>query len=63
MLQIRCHKPYGYLQPIESASIPFHTLTLDFILALPVSAKGFDCTMSVTDKFDKRLTYVPGKST
>ena len=62
-LQTRRHKPYGYLQPIESPSIPFHTLTLDFILAMPLSEEGFDCAMTVTDKFSKRTTYIPGKST
>ena len=62
-LQTRRHKPYGFMQPIESPSIPFHTLTLDFILALPLSEEGFDCALTVTDKFTKRTTYIPGKST
>ena len=48
--------------------MPFHTITIDFILALPVSvteaqlAEGFDSAMSVTCKYTKRVTVVPGKS-
>ncbi len=58
------HKPYGTLQPIISAPQPFHTLTLDFVLGLPVSSPdGFDNVMSVTDKFSKAITLLPGKTT
>ena len=58
------HKPYGSLQPIYSPARPFHTLTIDFILALPKSSPDdFDCLMSVTDKFSKAITYIPGKNT
>lgn len=63
VFQTRRYRPYGSLQPIESPSIPFYTLTLDFILALPASAEGFDTILTVTDKFTKRITYISGKST
>ena len=63
VLQTRRHRPYGYLQPIESPSIPFHTLSLDFILAMPLTDDGLDCALTVTDKFTKRTTYIPGKAT
>lgn len=67
--QTRRHRPYGKLQPILSTPIPFHTITLDFVLALPASqagldyAAGLDCMMSVTDKFSKRTSIIPGKNT
>lgn len=61
LLQTRRHLPYGSLQPIESPPVPFHTLTLDFILALPETPEGFNTIMSVTDKFTKKVTFVPGK--
>lgn len=61
--QTRRHKPYGSLQPILSPPIPFHTLTIDFILALPQSILGLDCLMSVTCKFSKRVSLIPGKNT
>lgn len=63
VMQTRRHKPYGDLQPIESPPAPFHTITIDFILALPISAEGFNCIMSVTDKYSKRITMIPGKDT
>ena len=63
LLQTRRHRPYGSLQPIESPSVPFETLTLDFILAMPLSDEGFDCAMTVTDKFTKRCTFIAGKAT
>lgn len=57
------HKPYGDLQPIINPPSPFYTVTIDFILALPESTEGFNCTLSVTDKFSKRITFVPGMDT
>lgn len=57
------HKPYGSLQPILPPAQPFHTLTIDFILALPPSLDGFKYIISVTDKFSKAITLIPSKNT
>ncbi|KAI1000757.1 hypothetical protein K3495_g7440 [Podosphaera aphanis] len=58
------HSPYGSLQPILSPPKFFHTLTIDFILALPRSVPDkFDCAMSVTNKFSKAITIIAGKGT
>ncbi len=38
-------------------------LTLDFVLTLPVSKKGYNTLMSVTCKFSKRVTLIEGKDT
>lgn len=57
------YKPYGSLQLILSPSHPFHTITIDFILALPMTEEGFNCVISVTCKFSKMVTYIPGKTT
>lgn len=35
-------------------------MTIDFILALPKTAAGEDCCMSVTDKFSKAITLIAG---
>ena len=51
------------MQPILSPLQPFHTITLDFILGLPTTVEGFDTVMSVTDKFSKAVTFIPGKTT
>ena len=63
LYQTRRHLPHGSLQPIITPPMPFHTLTIDFILALPKSKKGYDCILSVTDKYPRRITLIPGKST
>lgn len=59
------HMPNGSLQPIlpSTAKRPFECFTIDFILALPVSADGFNCVMSLTCKFSKAVTFIPGKDT
>ena len=62
-MQTRRHAPYGSLQPIQSPPVPFFTLTLDFILALPLSKEGFNALMSVTCKFSKRVTLIERKDT
>ena len=61
--QTRRHAPYGSMQPIYSPPVPFHTITIDFVLALPLSVEGYDSAMSVTCKFSKRITLAPGKTT
>ena len=64
MNQTPRHRLYSSLQLIYSPSRPFHTLTIDFILALPISVpNSYDCTISVTNKFAKAITFIPGKTT
>lgn len=43
--------------------VPFFTLTLDFVLVLPLSKEGFYVIMSVTCKFSKRVTLIEGANT
>ena len=59
------HSPYGSMQPIATPAAPHHTITSDFVLALPQSPPpdSFDSVMSVTDKFSKRIALIPGKTT
>jgi hypothetical protein len=59
----RRHAPYGSLQPINSPPAPFHTISIDFIMAIPTSTEGHDCLMSVTCKFSKKISLIPGMST
>ena len=61
--QTRRHAPYGNLQPILSPPIPFHTITIDFILALPLTRDKLNCALTTTCKFSKRITIIPGKIT
>ena len=55
------HLIHGSLQPILAPPRPFHTISIDFILALPLTAKGSNCVMSVTYKFLKAITLIEGK--
>ena len=55
------HQTHGSLQPLLFPPRPFHTISIDFILALPISEEGHDCALSVTDKFSKAITLIPGK--
>lgn len=57
------HPPYGSLVPIDSPSIPFHTITMDFVLGLPVTPEGMNTLLTITDKFTKRVLLIPGKDT
>ncbi|KAJ5203188.1 hypothetical protein N7449_005267 [Penicillium cf. viridicatum] len=57
------HRPYGLLQPIQNPSIPYHTISLDFIVGLPVTEEGFDALLAMTDKFSKQNGFIPGKTT
>lgn len=62
-LQTRRHALYGSLQPIESPLMPFFTLTLDFVLALPLSKEKYNAIISVTCKFSKRVILIEGADT
>ena len=56
------HRPYGQLIPIHTPMDPFHTIAMDFVLALPL-IQDRDTLLTVTDKFTKRLLLLPGKNT
>lgn len=56
------HKPWGQLQPILTASEPFHTICIDFILALPRTGHLHDCALTITNKFSKAVALVPGRT-
>lgn len=61
--QTKRHLTYGSLNPVLTPALIFHTVTIDFILALPLLKTGFNTMMTVTDKFSKKVTMVPGKDT
>jgi len=59
------YKPYEALQSILSLLHPFHTLIIDFILALSVikASETYKTIMSVTDKFSKTVTLISERNT
>ena len=62
-LQTRRHPPYGSLQPIDFPLVPFFTLTLNFVLTLSASKKGYNALMSFTCKFLKQIKLIKGVDT
>lgn len=58
------HQPYGALRPLRTPPIPFHTQTLDFILALPTSGTNKkNHLLTITEKFSKRVHLIPDMKT
>ncbi len=57
-LWTRRHAPYRSFQPIEYPSVPFFTLTLDFVLVLSLSNGDYNAFMSVSCKFSKCITLI-----
>jgi len=53
------YKSYDVLQSIITSSCSFHTLTINFILILPLSKSDkYNIIMSITDKFSKAITLI-----
>lgn len=63
VLQTSRHQPYGLLQPIYSPAVPYHTITLDFILVLPTSDKGYNTILLLIDKYTKKVSLPLDKAT
>ena len=61
--QTKRHKPYGSLVPITAPTIPFHTIAMDFVVALPPTTSGNDCLLTITCKASKKSLLIPGKET
>lgn len=57
--QTKRHPTYGELNPIATPAIPFHTLTMDFIVALPYY-EGRNTLLTTTCKFTKKKLLIPG---
>ena len=60
---MRRQVPYSSIHPIQSPSVPFFTLTLDFVFALLVSKEGYNVLILVTCKFSKRVILIKSKDT
>lgn len=61
--QTKRHAPYDSLQPILSPPIPFHTVTMNFILSLSKSKTELNSVLTVTCKYSKRIQCIPRKGT
>ena len=61
--QTKRHLTYGELTPVVTPAIPFHTIAMDWIVALPVTRAGFNTLLTITCKFTKRILLIPGVDT
>lgn len=59
----RRHRPYETLQPISVTAIPFHTITIDFMVGLPASRRGYNKVLVLVDKATKMISMILGKDT
>ena len=57
--QTKRHPTYGELNPISTPPIPFYTIAIDFIVALPYF-DGKNMLLTVTCKFTKKKLLIPG---
>lgn len=62
-LETRQYPPYRSLHPIEPPLLLIFILTLDFILAFPLTKMKFNAIMLMTYKFSKRIILVEGANT
>ncbi|KAE8692821.1 cytochrome P450 78A7-like [Hibiscus syriacus] len=56
--KIEQRRPAGLLQPLPIPEKPWESLSMDFIVCLPVS-DGFSSIMVVVDRFSKYGTFIP----
>ena len=57
------HKPYGFLVPLPVPSRPWSSISMDFIVALPLSSSGNDTILVTVDRFTKMAHFSPTKTT
>lgn len=55
-------KPAGLLQSLSIPSRRWSTISLDFIVGLPVSQEGYDAILSVVDSLSKMAHFIPTSS-
>jgi hypothetical protein len=56
------HKPYGLLQPLNIPSRPWQSISMDFIVKLPVS-HGYDSIWVVCDRLTRAAHFLPCNKT
>ena len=47
------------LSPVENPDRPFAHVTMDFIVALPKSERGYDAIFSIIDRFSRTCCFIP----
>ncbi|MGL6248430.1 MAG: DDE-type integrase/transposase/recombinase, partial [Culicoidibacterales bacterium] len=58
-----CQKPAGLLQPIETPTRRWESISMDFIVALPRTNNDNDCIFTVVDRVSKMAHFIPIQTT
>jgi transposase InsO family protein len=59
----RTHKKYGLLNPLELATAPWTSISMDFIVKLPKTKTGNEHIWVIVDRFSKMAHFIPIKNT
>jgi hypothetical protein len=57
------HKKYGRMVSIDTPTIPYHTVSIDFIVAILTQEHSYDSILTCTYKAIKKVILIPGKTT
>ena len=55
-------KPAGMLQPLDIPSWKWENISMDFIVGLPPTSKGYDSIWVIVDRLTKSAHFLPVKT-